>query len=1051
MAIKCPTCHFDNPDTLKFCGECGTKLDATGPSHPPSPSDRASFTKTLETTTDELQRGTLFAGRYEVIEELGAGGMGRVYRVHDTKLNEEVALKLIRPEFGADKRTVERFHNEIKIARKIRHKNVCGTHDLHEEGRTLYLTMEYVRGEDLKSFIKRSKVLSTGTSISIAHQVAEGLAEAHKLGIVHRDLKPGNVMIDKEGQAKIMDFGIARAMREKGITGAGAIVGTPEYMSPEQVEGKEADQRADIYALGVILFEMVTGQVPFEGDTPFSIANKHKNEPPPIPRKLAPQIPEALNKLILCSLEKDKAKRYQTAEELLADLATIEATLPAAERVASRRKTITHREVTVKFQPRRLVMPAAIVLVLASAFLLWLFVFRPKPEGSQLASDRPSVAFLRVANKSGDKTLDDWSENFSLMLSDNIKQSRYIYAAAPEQVTGVLGRLNLLETSSYTDKDQREVGRLLGVKYLASGYFTRAGETFLVRLTVQEARSGKVVGTEEVRGEGQKSLIAMADELARKLKPHLEVTAVEAANDLDGSVERVYTASIEAYSYYLQGRKLFHEGKLDKCIEMYKKAVAIDPDFAMAYGALGSAYKYFDLSEYKKSMDKALEVSQRSDRLPIREKLLIRAQSPTLGREENLKAVTELLRLDPEDGHGNLLAGNLYLDIEEFAKAAECYEVGIRQKSRNIAPYGNFCAASVAQGEYEKAQGAYEKALENVPAKADVQKDINYLLVLRGEYGKALTQYEKLERLFPKYWPLCADTRATIHLFRSQFAEAEAEIRRLIEDKDSWIQSFGRSDLGSLYLIQGRYQKALPEFRWLEESAKANKDPLGVARIRIRIVFAYDARGDLVSAERELSEAWKETLNSEGWEEEARIQYQAIVHYWKSVFLLKRRAYAEARKSASQFAALYESEPNRKLMRFPLLLQGQIELADGSPTKAIELLSRAKALQFYFDWYGKYVSVRVPIMDLLGSAYFRAGEMEKARQEFEEISRLSPLIGFEYADMYSKSFYHLGQVYERLGKKSKARENYRKFLDLWKDADPGLPEVEDARKRLAGL
>jgi tetratricopeptide (TPR) repeat protein len=322
---------------------------------------------------------------------------------------------------------------------------------------------------------------------------------------------------------------------------------------------------------------------------------------------------------------------------------------------------------------------------------------------------------------------------------------------------------------------------------------------------------------------------------------------------------------------------------------------------------------------------------------------------------------------------------------------------------------------------------------------------------LRGEYGKALAQNEKLERLFPKYWADCAETRAGIHLFRNQFAEAEAEIRRLIEDKDRLIQSVGRLDLGTLYLIQGRYQKALPEFRWVEEFAKANKDPLGVAGSRIKIVSAYDALGDLDSAERELSEAWKETLNSEGWDEFTRLQYQAIVRYWKSVLLLKRRAYAEARKSASQFAALYESEPNRKLMRFPLLLQGQIELADGSPTKAIELLSRAKALQFYFDWGRNFVSVRVPIMDLLGSAYFRAGEMENARQEFEDISRLTPLIGLECADMYAKSFYHLGQVYERLGKKSKARQNYRKFLDLWKDADPGLPEVDDARKRLAGL
>ena len=969
--------------------------------------------------------------------------MGRVYRVHDTKLNEEVALKLIRPEFGADKRTVERFHNEIKLARKIRHKNVCGTHDLHEEGRTLYLTMEYVRGEDLKSLLHRTKTLTVGVALSISRQVAEGLAEAHKLGIVHRDLKPGNVMIDKEGQAKIMDFGIARAMREKGITGAGAIVGTPEYMSPEQVEGKETDQRADIYALGVILFEMVTGQVPFEGDTPFSIANKHKSEPPPIPKKLAPQIPEALNKLILRSLEKDKAKRYQTAEELLADLATIEATLPTAERVASRRKTITHREVTVKFQPRRLVVP--IVIVLAAAFLLWLFVFRSKPDSGQLASDRPSVAFLRVANKSGDKALDNWSENFSLMLSDNITQSRYIFVAPTDKVTSVLTRLKLLDTSNYTTEDLREAGRLTGVKYLASGYFTRAGETFLVRLNVQEASSGKVVGTEEVRGEGQKSLIAMADELARKLKPHLEVTAVEAANDLDGGLERAYTPSIEAYSYYLQGRKLFFEGKNDKAIEMFEKAVAIDPDFAMAYRALAGPYNNVSQAKYDQYMNKALEISQRSDRLPIREKLLIQGQSPTLGYAERTKALTELLRLYPEDGVGNATMGNLYLENEEFDKAAEYYEVCIRLKPLSFAPGSNLFALYVAQGEYEKAHKVLERALEDFRDNRNtfiwIQECIGYLFEIEGRFREALVQNEKAERLQPERWGSYALTRARIHLYRDQFAQAESEIRKLMEDKDTENQAWGRDLLTSLYLIQGKFHKAIPEYRWLKEWEKGRQNPPGEAANLMRLVYAFDALGDLDSAERELSEGWDEALKT---------QYKTMAHYWRSVLLFKRKSYDEARKSASEFTALYAAEPNKKLMRCPLMLQGQIELEIGSPAKAIELLSRAKSLERHIDWHDDFPTIRVPIMDLLGSAYFRAGDMEKARLEYEEISRMT-MPRDRYGDKYAKSFYHFGQIYERLGKRSKAKENYRKFLDLWKDADAGLPEVADAKKRLAAL
>jgi len=360
--MKCPRCQFDNPSETNFCGKCGMPLFDAGQGF-------LGRTETMQTPVARLERGTVFASRYEIIEELGKGGMGRVYKAYDKKIKENVALKLLNPEIASDAITLERFSNELKLARKISHRNVCRMYDLGDDGKTHYITMEYVTGEDLKSFIRRSGHLTEPKAVVIARQICEGLAEAHHWGVLHRDLKPQNVMIDREGNSRIMDFGIARSLYARGITGSGIMIGTPEYMSPEQAEAEEVDQRADIYSLGVILYEMVTGQVPFSGETPLSVAIKQKTQQPRDPREVNPLISEDLSRLILKCLEKPKAKRFGTAKELLAELTRIEQGLPTAERIIPARKPITTREITVKFSLRKLMVPALILVAVVAVGL----------------------------------------------------------------------------------------------------------------------------------------------------------------------------------------------------------------------------------------------------------------------------------------------------------------------------------------------------------------------------------------------------------------------------------------------------------------------------------------------------------------------------------------------------------------------------------------------------------------------------------------------------------------------------------------------------------
>ena len=411
MNIKCAKCEYENSPETRFCGGCGTKLTRPSSASSPSPSGPAaapSLTQTLQMGLQELQVGSMFAGRYLILGSLGRGGMGRVYRALDKKLDVEVAVKLLRPEIAADEGIIQRFKNELKLARMVSHPHVCRMYDFSEDQGTHFITMEYVPGEDLKTTVRRVGPLGLGKALSIARQVCEGLAAAHRLDIVHRDLKPQNIMLDGNGQVRIMDFGISRSLRAKGITADGMMIGTPEYISPEQAEGKKIDARTDIYAFGAILFEMVTGKVPFDGDTTLSIILKHKLEPPPDPRKLNPRLPKEVGQIILKCLEKDRERRYPSADALYADLVRAEGQLDGKQPA----KADQARPGKKRLPVTALILAAAAV-VIAGFFLIKPFGSKKagiQTPGSQAQSDvsgqpvAPAVPVQKPAQKSESRT-----------------------------------------------------------------------------------------------------------------------------------------------------------------------------------------------------------------------------------------------------------------------------------------------------------------------------------------------------------------------------------------------------------------------------------------------------------------------------------------------------------------------------------------------------------------------------------------------------------------------------------------------------------------------
>jgi len=1030
MTNKCPKCQTDNPSDSKYCKECATAL--------PSFED-IEVTETIEAPKEELSRGKTFADRYEIIEELGKGGMGRVYRVEDKKLDQEVALKLIKPEIAQDKKTIERFRNELKLARNIRHKNVCGMYDLGEEKGAHFITMEYVRGEHLRSSIRRFGQLPIGKSISIAKQICEGLAEAHKQGVVHRDLKSNNIMIDKQGNVRIMDFGIARSLETKGITGAGVMIGTPEYMSPEQVEGKEVDQRSDIYSLGVILYEMVAGRVPFEGDTPFTVGMKHKGETPQNPRELNSQISDELNRLILRCLEKEKETRYQSAGEVRSELENIEKGIPTTERVIPDKKPLTSREITVQFSMKRAFIPALIIIALAIVALIVWQLLPKKAAMPTLPSDKPSLAIMYFENNTGDQSLDHWRKALSELLTADLSQSKYLNVMSGDKLYNILDEMNLLEAKSYSSKDLEDVGTSGGVENIVRGSYTKAGDTFRINITIQKTKTGELISSEGVEGKGEEGLFPMVDELTKKIKSNFKLTEEEISSDFDKEVGKITTSSPEAYKYYSEGRKYHLAGESRKSIELMERAITIDPEFAMAFRSIGVSYNNLGLlAERKKYIQKALELVAR---LSERERYIIEGDyywDSEATYDKTIAAYEKLLELYPEDMIVNHNLAVIYGMIEEYDKAIEKYEVLTRSNDEFVFSHTQLADSYAAKGMYDKAKKIVMDYIDNISAHVLAHQMLAYLHIDLGELDQAMVETDKAIYLDPTHYENHM-LKGNIYYYQGDLERAEEEYQKLKLSKEPLGQNFGMVGLLFLNLSQGKFEEATHLYKQGIELTKKFGQKLWEARWHLSGSNIYRRFGYLEEALKECNEAWKIA------EEIGDTQDQRGALYNKGLVLLEMGDIEEAKKAADDLNEMLEKGMRKKSIRFHHHLTGMVEFKEGNYSKAIDYFNDA----LFLEPYGP-LSKRADFINSLAQAYKKAGNSEKAIEEFERIISLTT--GRErYGDIYAKSFYMLGKIYEEQGDTARAKEHYEKFLDLWKDADPGLPEVDDARTRLSKL
>jgi serine/threonine protein kinase/Tfp pilus assembly protein PilF len=662
---------------------------------------------------DEILAGRLFAGRYQIIEELGRGGMGRVYKAFDTEIREKVALKLIQPFIAGDVEVLVRFKQELKQARRVSHRNVCRMFDLGESEGAHFLTMEYCPGEPLKSMLRMTGRLDPAAAVDYARQIAAGLVEAHRLGIIHRDLKPHNIMIEPDGTAKIMDFGIARSIVSGGLTERGAAVGTPEYMAPEQAAGEAVDARADIYALGVILYEMVTGHTPFRAESAVGVALKHKTEPPRPPTDAVPGLPPALNQLILKCLEKDPGRRYPSAEALRSELVSLAASLghPSAAAEAPL-PTIRIRE-----KPWTRLRPWILsALLLIGAAVVLRLVLAPRGHAEGLSEGEGKLAFLPLVDSSPGQDAKILGDGMTADLRTKLSKTASLkLIAASSRISVSPG------TDSLT-----QIGRSLKARYVVSGSLNSSDNNLSVSIQVGDSVLGK-----NILENTYEAPISRYFETEDRIVAEI-VAAIRSfvSNEGMAAAKKREPSNLEAFRDYRLGRFFENRYRESKNLQdfrdaekSFRDALAHDQRYALAYCGLGDLYeaRFVDLDQFPDVLAMQRFYKEAADLDPAIAETQVGLGWSYFYQEDQEQAClhfTDAYKMDPGNPQVTLGTGAFLRSIGLYDKALKYLSETMILEPEDVGPVYQYASCLFYLGRPQEALEALRETLKLEPESA---------------------------------------------------------------------------------------------------------------------------------------------------------------------------------------------------------------------------------------------------------------------------------------------------------------------------------------------
>jgi len=975
---------------------------------------------------------------YKILEQVGVGGMGVVYKAEDIKLKRTVALKFLPTEFTRDKEAKKRFLHEAQAASALDHNNICTVHEIGEtDDGQMFIAMACYEGETLRQKIEKGP-LKINEAINIVIQIAEGLNKAHKKEIIHRDIKSANIMITDDGVVKILDFGLAKLRGQTKLTKEGTTLGTVAYMSPEQASGEKVDQRSDIWSLGVLLFEMVTGQLPFKGEYEQAVIYSILNEEPEPITAIRTGVSQELERIINKALIKDPSDRYQHADDMMVDLRKLKKD-SKPEVIVSRRKTSP--EITLKASRKALILGGiflAAIIIIAGYFI---FVHKSKPDILVIKpGDKTSLAIVYFENKSGDEKLDNWRDALSELLTTDLSQSRYLKVLRSDEIYSIFKKLKLLEVKKYSSENLSEIAKRGRVNHILKGSYIKAGENFVITAMLINTATGETISSLSVKAEGEKDIFPKVDELTREIKLKLELTSNQIAGDIDKDIGQITTSYPEAYAYYLEGIRYDLKGDYRKVIEYMKKAIAVDPEFASAYRAMSWAYgnlRYF--TEEEKYIKKAMELSSRltdRERFNIQADFYIQTDEKTFGKGK--EALESLLRLYPEDVSGNNMLGNLYYRIGEDARAVDYYEVCKRAGTEDVVIYTNQARSYRRMGRFDKAEEVLRSYIKNISDSAFIRRSLAYTYQCQGVYDLALEEENRAISLDPTDWN---NHRRMwfIYFYTGNLVKAEEESRRLLVEKEAVASFWGFIFKTILALHQGKFTQAKQILhQGLEYSERLGQNiwKRGYQGILARIELRT---GNPERALDKLKKHWQSAIENEHYADQRQNLYLKAQVYIAMGFLDKAQDVADILKGK------IEQQMNKRVMFDYFHLIGLISHEKKEYSQALEYYKKGLSLTPATSY------MQLVFSNAMGTTFFERKDFKNALTQYERVTRL-PNGRPRYAGVYAKAFYQLGKIYEKQGLMDKAVENYYKFITLWKNCDPLFqPMVEDARKKVKEL